>query len=158
LNIANSFHGISFLPGLIIVLFWVLFSSVGSVNAEETSFFPVDIRYLNEEDIKDLSAVLTDKQLIARFGPSKNGDAPMLFWPKAALKGQAADITLWKKGYWFFFKRQENGRLLKPHALQYVASYPANETTENKSLMELLPEMVIDWPLEMKGKRLFGVY
>ena len=82
----------------------------------------------------------------------------MLFWPKATLKGQAADITLWKEGYWFFFKRQENGRLLKPHTLQYVASYPANETTENKSFMALLPGMVIDWPLKMKGKRLLDVY
>lgn len=140
----------------------ILFVCSAALHAEDTGdsepLFLQHTRYLQQTEIKVLPEGLTDKQLIERFGPSENGDTPMLFWPKAELKGQADDTTIWKKGYWFFFKRKEDGRFKKPLTLQFVASLPPNHTTKGKPLFELVPDMLIDWPESSRGKLLIAIY
>lgn len=122
---------------------------------EEDDYF-ASTQHLSIEDIEALTDGLTLEDLIERFGRPLGGNVPAAGWPKEGHE-ELSDTDQWAKGWWFVFKKKANGRLAQPKQLEYVASLKNGET-EGMALLDLFPQMTIDWPGSAKGKTLRETY
>jgi len=110
---------------------------------------------LSAEDLSRIKSGVTRTELLQQFGEPMPSTIPVLTWPKAVPhqdypKGDF--LTVWRNGYWFFFDTSEgfNGK----SRLQYIASFAEPLAETKQAMVELFPQMRVNWPANEAGKTL----
>ena len=150
-----------FSPKKLMVMSSVFFTLFlfGCTSTAETNAFPLSplIRYLSSEDFSLITEGMSLDALNEEFGEPMQGDLPAVAWPKLEQKGTMTNLELWKRGYWFFFKKTR-GRVTRPYKLEYIASLKEDSKSIDKPLLDLIPFMTIDWPKPDQGNLLIQKY
>jgi len=127
-----------------------------STFAISDDFLMTGIRYLDDKDIAEIPPKTSFEQLEKMFGKFTRADSYAIGWPKKHLK-KLTDIEKWRRSYWFFYDRNENGRAKRPVTLKYVASLPNDLEVIDEPWISLASKMIVDWPLEHKGNLLINM-
>ena len=112
--------------------------------------------HLTPNDIEKLLGPVTFDLIEARWGPYLEADRYAIGYPKH-IHTHLTPEEQWKRAYWLFYERDNEGRPITPLTLTVIASLPHHINDVSAPWVDLLPHMTIDWPVALQGRPVMSV-